>query len=808
MANRHNHFNSQALPSPPLVAPQSETQDDIHDPDARNQQSTHLLKGQPIHGIPYVDAKSHHSFQQVPIYNASSTNPVAWAYVDPSFNDPKTTNHGVDNKLMQEFTNEVIEPRHVHHIKRPGNQSWWTQALQLVVSLAWLGVCGLMLWLQYSAKFVGVSVGCWNCKVNPFDNNDQEWRAELDHRDHNVMGVLQFVAKALEVLFVYLCIRFVYCLAMIIGSKYSGLPLGLFTTHAEFGDLRYVFTSELWRSPSPPKQDPKSREPGYTKILYLFAVVVAFMSILVNLIGPSIAVLLIPSQQWRTINVIADTQFESLLADSPPTGSILNTTCTAADLAKRNYTCTLLQYGNAFDSQHLVFGAEAFQTRDTIVPATLPIGVASIVTNITSSIMLNETLWTPSYQAAELLQRDLSDLRTIEFNNNGTTTAGERPYLQITNQLIGPSLSFRQFCMYTNQTVINLAADKQVYCFNPTVGTLVNQPDSICIKNGSGWESPSLFSHFYLSDGSFKEPFLEFRIYSTESAVKFNSSIASFCGGTSKEMTCNWDSLFSETVPMNITYMTIAAVGVPEDANRAICISEAMLGFTTYSLAPNPPLNLIETGDVEPAIDNSSLLIHPDWFLAAWSISNNGTVLGGRGAAEAYVNAIEAMFYNPQFDDEGIRILSELNMHGTLEMTYLAFTTTAQSLSMIPYTTTSISKDSAVSAAEGVLKPVLTRSDSVFVWSYGNDSRTAKLGIAVTIITILVDLVGIVLGFICRTKEVSLVEMLLTAIKHPHTLEMECPEKGEQTKSRYYIAEDTRGEVQLMRTDTNLKRSY
>lgn len=75
-------------------------------------------------------------------------------------------------------------------------------------------------------------------------------------------------------------------------------------------------------------------------------------------------------------------------------------------------------------------------------------------------------------------------------------------------------------------------------------------------------------------------------------------------------------------------------------------------------------------------------------------------------------------------------------------------------------------------AAKENTQPHLTRRAHIFVWAYGLDSRTAKIGTAVGIVGIAVVLVQVVLGFVDRRRQVSLMQLIVAALEHVLTGEV------------------------------------
>ena len=101
--------------------------------------------------------------------------------------------------------------------------------------LAWAVPIGILLVLNFNSWVVGAGVGCRlrgrknDCYIDllGYDGPDAAERAaKLDQNDHEILGALQFVAKALEVWFSIIATSLVYDLTMLLATQSKGLPIG------------------------------------------------------------------------------------------------------------------------------------------------------------------------------------------------------------------------------------------------------------------------------------------------------------------------------------------------------------------------------------------------------------------------------------------------------------------------------------------------------------------------------------------------------------------------------------------------------
>ena len=153
--------------------------------------------------------------------------------------------------------------------------------------------------------------------MNQLSDNAIQRMHQLDQNDHNALGALQFVAKALEVWFVFVATSLVYNVAMIVASRAGGLPIGYLMIHLEFTDLRNLIDPLLWTTPYPSARTIVGKRRLMFK-LYDFAVFAAFMCILANLMGPATAVLVLPTLQYKDTANQRMQQFQKLGLSTPP----------------------------------------------------------------------------------------------------------------------------------------------------------------------------------------------------------------------------------------------------------------------------------------------------------------------------------------------------------------------------------------------------------------------------------------------------------------------------------------------------------
>ena len=138
---------------------------------------------------------------------------------------------------------------------------------------------------------------------------------------------------------------------MLIASR-QGLPLGLLTSPVEFADPRSLIDTIKAANRSNHQKGAVSS--GAKLSLALFIAFVAFMCLIVNLMGPATAVLVIPTLQWVNLPKNASHTLQVLhLADIPTNrsdGNPIFPNCFESDLEDRFYACNADAYAASLDT--------------------------------------------------------------------------------------------------------------------------------------------------------------------------------------------------------------------------------------------------------------------------------------------------------------------------------------------------------------------------------------------------------------------------------------------------------------------------
>ena len=344
--------------------------------------------------------------------------------------------------------------------------SW--HVLSHLFAFLWLAPIIALLTLNYKRHVIGASVWCpkGRCSADAFGTQAFTRAEQLDQADHDILGALQFVAKALEVWFMIAATSLLFDVAMMFAKKGRGLPVGFLLTHLEFGDIRNLVNPLLWTSPMP---HGNSRSESRSRIikLYLFAILAAFLTILTNMMGPATAVLILPTLQWVETEKVPFQRFNGTGLARAPAGDRFHN-CDNATLRAGNYSCLANFYGPTLDAWAASGIAATYQLQESGYPMTS--GSQQDSLQFTLNATQNGSLtWVPnrqllgdmSYEFEKTIGYLLLDDPPIEpdpvFNNSLSTVL----------QRNGPSIGVQTDCFVGgNLTVTTVAPDQEVRCFS------------------------------------------------------------------------------------------------------------------------------------------------------------------------------------------------------------------------------------------------------------------------------------------------------------------------------------------------------
>ena len=678
-----------------------------------------------------------------------------------------------------------------------------------VVGLLWIVPIVTLLVLNFKNHVIGASIWCprGKCNAQAYGDNAIATANKLDLEDHNILGALQFAAKGLEVWFIAVATSLVYDVALYLAKSNGGLPIGYLFTHLEFSDLRNLMNPLLWTSPISRGNLMPSKPSGTLK-LYLFAILAAFLTILTNLMGPSTAVLILPTLQWVDTGHKPAQVFGSLASSDSPRGNTVFPGCNDTQLRTRNYSCTSEIYGPSMDdwlSQSLSSTAQGEQDYGEVTLGTSQEGSVEFTMNVSTN---GDLSWIPNRQVLRSLSYDLQDLSSYVFGDlqtNGTRPQKQPSYnnsLETILQREGPSIGVAAGCFTGAVTVLNLAKEKQVRCLDgwtplDDISGYGNSNYTKCFRYGTGWAGSNQVAGFYLGDADRKANETYVRVYSSDKATAFNSTtdFGSQIQRCMKEgaKDCDWDQIFETPIDPNLANGTTNPLVIEYEipnygSSRVWCDAIAYSAFPTYTLdtaASANPLWLVSLdklpAETDKNFNKTPIAVSPDWVLAAWSVANNGTVDRSREIGKELARVAPSAFepFNETFLDPD-----------QWEFVFIHFYSLAQSLSLINYEYSDDKASlSAAVKAKDKSQPVFATWATLRVWAYGLSGRTPKLGVAVSILGCGCVLLRLILAVSLRIKhEHGVVELLVAALEHQPTQEFDdLHDEAKMAKVRYIM---------------------
>lgn len=677
----------------------------------------------------------------------------------------------------------------------------------------WIPLVLTFVVFNFKNHIVGATLWCLgkHCHVelfNPIISVPVANLERFDKRDHDILGAMQLLAKAVEIWFGFIATALVALITFKIAEKSKGLPIGLITNPFGFADLLGLFDTAplFWTS----------------KRFVLFTSV---LCILCNFMGPAIAVLIIPHLRWIDTEKIGDRTFQSLGASHPPSTDLTsyfwsNTNCSKQDFELKSFSCAANTYDSKLDAWISTYIA-AGNSVDGLTQewnVKFRINQTFAITSPHSAEgeeFSASTWWTPSRQLLSSLDDDLTMIKQMslgfsdedldEFYGDSTENFVliDRPdtyhqyidTIHLNLERNGPILGaiVQMHFAHGDDLVWTTKIDenRSVRCFgqydlsdSPLYLDSAQGMYTKCVRLGKGWGTNNKEAHFTIagehnSTTNLTGPNVEISITSSDRAQFFEDGefpawLPTEClqrGQVPSTVDCDWDALFDTdpnarlynrtqnvvTIEMNATD---TSADDPEHESFQLTVDfVTFLSFTNYSLDASPltnPTVLATTQDLP--LNGTSIHVDPAWMLAAWTADNNGTLASDRTAT---LETVRILNRYRTFDVDTALLL---------RANYISLLPVVQALSMVDFTTkTHGSVKAAEEAAKTGNHPRLTRRAHIYVWAYGVDSRTAKFGVTVVFLGIIIVLIQVVLGFVDRRKCGSLMQLLVSALEHVDT---------------------------------------
>lgn len=704
----------------------------------------------------------------------------------------------------------------------------WLQTLLIqTASFLWLLPIAALLTLNFKNYVVGASAWCpdRDCYVgwfNPVRSVPLQNLRSFDKRDHNLLGALQFAAKALEIWFALIAAALVYLITFLIAGRRDGLPIGYLTRPSEFSNLPGLLDPLLWRTlPSISRSKGDAGSASYRLRVYLFISFTILLCLICNLMGPATAVLALPSLQWVTTPLLGDLRFAALNSGIPPSldssGPFYETNCTAEDIANSNFSCTAAPFASKLDSWIESYLASGDYSYGVGQQEGVTFSINQTFTASSQNVLIQTysdlTWWVPNRQLLSNLNYDYLMMAVVSAGIDAedhavteqldTYTEYNRSVqmiIQRNGPTIGAIVQYHVDADRMSTSISTIDDSREVRCYRDyDLGASPLNPDTSvgnytkCVRKGEGWSADNkeaAFSIRGVQDYNTNDtaPDVDVMIFTSDKAAFFENNVLpswlpSDCiasGTVPSSINCDWDRLFAES-DANLSNRTQNVVTIEmtqlanidgQQYNFTLTVDfVAFLNFTTYTLDPSPlsnPMTLVQTLDLPKT--GESIKVDPSWILAAWSVDNGGVLNPDRTAA---IEMVKNMAGTTQYETQAYANLN-----------YMIFLPVAETLSLIDFTT-------GPRLAPGVPAeyPILTRNAKLYVWAYGLGSRTSKLGVVVVLLGVVVVIAQLVLGFIDRRKYRSPTQLLVAALEHVPSNEFANVEHDEAkvAKMRFHV---------------------
>jgi hypothetical protein len=739
------------------------------------------------------------------------------------------------------FDHELNDDKPVGEIDNLSKTRSWRKTLFVQsFALLWLAPILFLLVINIQGYTIGPTIWCpaRNCWVDFYNADTEAVQRQLrdyNHDDHNVLGGLQLVAKALEVWFETIAVYLVYLVTMDIAGLESGLPIGFLMRPFEFSRAPSLFDKLLWQSGPSFLGAKTKKSKAYRTRIYLYILMTIALCALCNLMGPSAAVLVLPALQWIDTDKVGNTQFASINGAQPPrsdtwlwsAATAANLSCLSSTARPGQYSCFQSSFGLALDSwlsSYMSFGGSGL-TQQYALSFSINYTLSSSSASAQTYQADNTAYWAPNRQTVSDLNTDLTAVALVKSGADGDiyrkanvslepfeSFAAYNGSLQLSLQRDGPILgaliSEWIGINNTNSWTTIISPDLQVRCYESySVEFLTHVSDATtytkCVRIGSGWSSVNKAADFtilgaYDYNQQTVGPNVTVNIFSSDKAAFFEGGrfpewFSSACrvNGTLPSGTdCDWNRIFqidpSSPIANRSSNVNTIEMHMQDGVSSAILAADftAFLGFTTYALDPSPlsnPSGLVTTNNIVQSAPDP-LVIDPAWILAAWSSNNGSARAPDRLSSKVLQQTMSALLTEDPSDND------------SLTQALMVLLPIAQSLSIVDYNTEPLTQRSSASAgaASDNEHPPLLRSARMYVWAYGVNTRTAVLGVVVMTLGVLVTLLQFGLSMGNRRPFHSTTKLIVAALEHLPRDEFREKEQDEKAaaRTRFHIRDN------------------
>jgi len=517
--------------------------------------------------------------------------------------------------------------------------------------------------------------------------------------------------------------------------------------------------------------------------------------------GPSIAVIIIPSLQWLPTPTVGPLLFDKIAATSPPRAERVHLDiglhdvydneyakvndvpqkCSRAQLDAHNYSCTALTFGLTLDTLVREYeNSQYFSSRSLNYGLVSSEDVSCALYNTSAGgVFKASALWTPNLQMLFYLSYDYWSIRAkAKDDSESYQNTAVRYYdsfnvynrsLQMKIERNGPMIGAQPLTWnrYAGAWTTTIDSDRAVRCYEAYgEGTVFvshfgkNEIYTKCIRVGTGWTVENKQVNFSMSgytepSGGKHYPGVAWSLLFSDQATYVKNNIfprymprdCYRAGKIKQGVHCDWDRFFAQDVPdylanrtKNVNTWEVYSKGNPHYPETTIDFV-AYVGFAQYQLNPSSadnPLLLAQTYNVPTT--GQPIVIDPHWGLLAWSADRNGMILTDRTAPQQF---IYGLVENNQVAGT-TSFIAVLNM-----LTQLPFSTATRDL-------VTVNED----------HPALQRNGSVFVYSYAINNTTSRFSAAVVIVGIIVVLIHSVLSFLYYRPYKPIAHVIVAALEH------------------------------------------
>ena len=629
--------------------------------------------------------------------------------------------------------------------------------------------------LNFRGVSLGASISCIGCYT--FHDTFRIQKPSTSIPDRDVLGWLQILSKVLEVWFTFLAGRLVYEIALgwFLVDPRHGLPLGWVTVPAEFSSFGSYGKKTFWQGTGGLQ---KTR--GWYRLRdtrrAAFALLLIFLCLLANLVGPSIAILVIPQLQWKRVEFFSGPTFLHNYFNYPPFHLGLSS-CTDNQTLARQYSCLEDTYSTSLDA---LLSSRTFS--DT---ANLTINLPTISQQGSTQFAFNSSaegfLWAPSRYV----------LNWLTTRVDGLQTSGRQWDAQsVEFHGLGPVYGINARCTTGSVTEVELNQNQGLMCYNGLADAqsshyyadspaLLNvsitgflKDAALCMPTGSSWDFNTTESVFISDSTSVSanemppvSSAITMRTQSTEKGFLIQSPdntspecIASALLNQSHSPSCRNLPVYASVSNFSITtYKTIDPS--LNSTSSTWCPWTVTTLFAEYVLDASDPAHLVSVQGLPPSYaPKSAEYVHADWLLIAWSIEAGSSISSAsRPALQRISAAVSAL----QDSTQTAPLRAEAQVH----LTRLQELIIGHGLSLSDSYSTATMPGTPVALLE---QPgALNSWYNIQVYAFGLESRTSLLGATVVIMCLIVILIraAIFLFYSKLTSQLASLDFILLAFR-------------------------------------------